>query len=384
MRRDPMEDARLKALTDVTLVGAAVDLVLGVLKIFLGVVENSQALVADGIHSISDLVTDGMVLVAVRQGNKMADEDHPYGHARIETITTVLLALALFLVSFGIVDSALDVLSEPVRDVTPGWVALAVVMVSGLSKEYIFHYTTKVAKLHQSPILVANAWHSRTDAISSVMVFVGIAGAMLGLPELDALAAIGVAVIIAKVAWDLGAPSVQELVDKGMDRSYLDDLEEAVGKTHGVKGFHALRTRRMGASVLVDVHIAVDSMITVSEGHQIAEQVRFGLTEQFPEISDVVVHVDAEDDVFDDTLPDRGELLRLLEQCWKEYSPAQNILRTNLHYLNGSIRLEVCLPFTLASSPAAAREIADNLKRRAMEFVPQITEVQVLFAADDD
>ncbi len=384
MRTDPKEGARLKALTDVTLVGAAVDLVLGVLKIFLGVVENSQALVADGIHSLSDLVTDGMVLVAVRQGNKMADEDHPYGHARIETITTVLLALALFLVSFGIVDNALDVLSEPGRDVTPGWVALSVVMVSGLSKEYIYHYTTKVAKLHQSLILEANAWHSRTDAISSVMVFVGIAGAMLGLPELDALAAIGVAVIIAKVAWDLGAPSVQELVDKGMDRSYLDDLEDAVGKTHGVKGFHALRTRRMGASVLVDVHIAVDSMISVSEGHQIADQVRFGLTEQFPEISDVVVHVDAEDDVFDDTLPDRGELLQLLEQCWKEYSPAQNILRTNLHYLNGSIRLEVCLSFTLASSPAAASEIADKLKRRAMEFVPQITQVQVLFAADDD
>ena len=384
MTTDSMEDARLKALTDVTLVGAAVDLVLGVLKIFLGVVENSQALVADGIHSISDLVTDGMVLVAVRQGNKIADEDHPYGHARIETITTVLLALALFLVSLGIVDNALDVLSEPGKDVTPGWIALSVVLVSGLSKEYIYHYTMKVAKLHQSPILEANAWHSRTDAFSSVMVFVGIAGAMLGLPELDALAAIGVAVIIAKVAWDLGAPSVQELVDKGMDRSYLDDLEDTVGKTHGVTGFHALRTRRMGASVLVDVHIAVDSMITVSEGHQIAEQVRFGLKEQFPEISDVVVHVDAEDDVFDDTLPDRAELLRLLEQCWGEYSPAQNILRTNLHYLNGSIRLEVCLPFTLVSSPAAAREIAYKLKRRASEFVPQITQVQVLFAADDD
>jgi hypothetical protein len=241
----------------------------------------------------------------------------------------------------------------------------------------------KVAKLHQSPILEANAWHSRTDAISSVMVFVGIVGAMLGLPELDALAAIGVAVIIAKVAWDLGAPSVQELVDKGMDRSYLDDLEDAVGNTRGVKGFHALRTRRMGASVLVDVHIAVDSMITVSEGHQIAEQVRFGLTKQFPEIRDVVVHVDAESDVFDDTLPDRAELLRLLEQCWREYSPGQNILRTNLHYLNGSIRLEVCLPSTLASSPVVAREIADNLKRYAMEFVPQITQVQVFFAVDD-
>ncbi|MBT5686707.1 MAG: cation transporter [Gammaproteobacteria bacterium] len=384
MSSNAMEDARLKALTDVTLVGAAVDLVLGVLKVFLGVVENSQALVADGIHSISDLVTDGMVLVAVRQGNKMADEDHPYGHARIETITTVLLALALFLVALAIVDNALDVFYEPGKDVTPGWFALSVVMVSGLSKEYIYHYTMKVAKLHQSPILEANAWHSRTDALSSVMVFVGIVGAMLGLPELDALAAIGVAIIIAKVAWDLGAPSVQELVDKGMDRSYLDELEGAVGRTHGVKGFHALRTRRMGASVLVDVHIAVDSMITVSEGHQIAEQVRFGLTEQFPEISDVVVHVDAEDDVFDESLPDRGELLRLLEECWKEYSPAQNILRTNLHYLNGSIRLEVCLPFALASSPAAASEIADKLKRRAMEFVPQITQVQVLFASDND
>ena len=126
-----MEDARLKALTDVTLVGAAVDLVLGVLKVFLGVVENSQALVADGIHSISDLATDGMMLVAVRQVNKMADEDRPYGHARIETITTVLLALALVLISLVIVDSALEAFSEPREDVTPGWFALSVVLVSG-------------------------------------------------------------------------------------------------------------------------------------------------------------------------------------------------------------------------------------------------------------
>ena len=126
-----MEDARLKALTDVTLVGAAVDLVLGVLKVFLGVVENSQALVADGIHSISDLATDGMMLVAVRQVNKMADEDRPYGHARIETITTVLLALALVLISLVIVDSALEAFSEPREDVTPGCFALSVVLVSG-------------------------------------------------------------------------------------------------------------------------------------------------------------------------------------------------------------------------------------------------------------
>ena len=126
-----MEDARLKALTDVTLVGAAVDLVLGVLKVFLGVVENLQALVADGIHSISDLATDGMMLVAVRQVNKMADEDRPYGHARIETITTVLLALALVLISLVIVDSALEAFAEPREDVTPGWFALSVVLVSG-------------------------------------------------------------------------------------------------------------------------------------------------------------------------------------------------------------------------------------------------------------
>ena len=124
-----MEDARLKALTDLTLVGAAVDLVLGVHKVFLGVVENSQALVADGIHSISDLATGGMMLVAVRQANKMADEDRPYGHARIETITTVLLALVL--ISLVIVDSALEAFSELREDVTPGWFALSVVLVSG-------------------------------------------------------------------------------------------------------------------------------------------------------------------------------------------------------------------------------------------------------------
>jgi cation diffusion facilitator family transporter len=379
------EDSGLHQMTQVTLVGAAFDLVLGAAKISLGLIDNSQALVADGIHSISDLVTDAIVIFAIRESRKVADEEHPYGHARIETIATAILALSLFIVALGIANHALTSLQEPVGAVTPGWIALAVVVASALCKEGIYHYTMRAAKLHQSAILEANAWHSRTDAISSLIVLVGISGAMLGLPALDAVAAIGVAGIIAKVAWDLGAPSIKELVDTGVDESYLSQLQNAVRTTHGVRSFHALRTRRMGADVLVDVHVKVDPMITVSEGHQISEQVRYTLVDSFEEIHDVTVHIDAEpetdeDEGFTPSTPSREELIEALRISWQDYEPASMVQRTNLHYLNGAITIEVYLPLELASSPAAANLVADKIKDLALNASPAIEDVQVLFA----
>lgn len=384
LRTEAEESYVLGQLTRVTLIGALIDLLLGVTKIICGLVDNSQALVADGVHSLSDLVTDGIVLVAIRQSRKKADEDHPYGHARIETIATVFLAISLFLVALGIAADAIISLEDPVGAVTPGWIAFAVVVVSALSKEFIFRYTMRVAKRHDSQILMANAWHSRTDAISSLIVFVGISGALLGIPALDAIAAMGVACIIAKVAWDLGAPGVQELVDKGVDGSYLTELEEVVRSTSGVKTFHALRTRRMGPDVLVDVHVSVAPMITVSEGHQIADRVENRIIRQFGEINDVTVHIDAEMDELGDAmqaLPDRKDLLVQLNVGWNAFEPAKQIQRTNIHYLEGFIMLEVVLPLSFASPLPEAEKISDEIRRLAMDAVPQINDVQVLFAS---
>lgn len=384
LRSEQEESYVLGQLTRVTLIGALIDLLLGVTKIICGLVDNSQALVADGVHSLSDLVTDGIVLVAIRQSRKQADEDHPYGHARIETIATVFLAISLFLVALGIAADAIISLEDPVGAVTPGWIAFAVVVISALSKEFIFRYTMRVAKRHDSQILMANAWHSRTDAISSLIVFVGISGALLGIPALDAIAAMGVACIIAKVAWDLGAPGVQELVDKGVDGSYLSELEEVVRSTSGVKTFHALRTRRMGPDVLVDVHVSVAPMITVSEGHQIADRVENRIIHQFGEINDVTVHIDAEIDKLGEAaqvLPDRKELLDQLNVGWNAFEPAKQIERTNIHYLESVIVLEVILPLSLASSLPEAQNIADEIRRLAMDAVPQINDVQVLFTS---
>ena len=371
----------LGQLTNVTLIGALLDLFLGIAKIICGVIDNSQALVADGVHSFSDLVTDGIVLIAIRQSRKKADADHPYGHARIETIATVFLAILLFLVALGIAADAVTSLQDPVKNVTPGWLAFSVVT-SALSKEWIFRYTMKVAKRHESSILVANAWHSRTDAISSLIVLAGITGAYLGLPALDAVAAIGVAGIIAKVAWDLGEPGVQELVDKGVEQSYLSDLEKVVRNTPGVKMFHSLRTRKMGPDVLVDVHVSVEPMITVSEGHQIADRVENRIIHQFDEINDVTVHIDAEIDEPDEAmlnLPDRKTLLDRLNIEWQGNKTAQQIRKINIHYLEGVILLEVVLPLSLANPLSEAQACADELRRLAMDAVPEISDVEVLF-----
>ncbi|MFT7219365.1 MAG: cation diffusion facilitator family transporter [Candidatus Azotimanducaceae bacterium] len=384
LRTEQEESYVLGQLTRVTLIGALIDLLLGVTKIICGLVDNSQALVADGVHSLSDLVTDGIVLVAIRQSRKQADEDHPYGHARIETIATVFLAISLFLVALGIAADAIISLEDPVGAVTPGWMAFTVVVISALSKEFIFRYTMRVAKRHDSQILMANAWHSRTDAISSLIVFVGISGALLGIPALDAIAAMGVACIIAKVAWDLGVPGVQELVDKGVDGSYLSELEEVVRSTSGVKTFHALRTRRMGPDVLVDIHVSVAPLITVSEGHQIADRVENRIIHQFGEINDVTVHIDADIDKLGEAaqvLPDRKELLDQLNVGWNAFEPARQIERTNIHYLESVIVLEVILPLSLASSLPEAQNIGDEIRRLAMDAVPQINDVQVLFAS---
>ncbi|WP_455204903.1 cation diffusion facilitator family transporter, partial [Kaarinaea lacus] len=242
----PEDLQRYQDAKKVTLVGALINLVLAILKIVFGYLGHSQSLVADGIHSLSDLLTDVLVIVAAKHSARDADSEHPYGHGRFETVSTVALGTFLIVVAGGIAVDAFHRLLEPELLMQPALITLIIAAVSIVSKEFLYHYTMVVAKKHRSNMLRANAWHHRSDSISSVIVLVGIGGTMLGLGYLDAIAAIGVSLLIGKIGWDLCVQSIRELVDTALDPERIEAIENTIQAVPGVQELHMLRTRQMG------------------------------------------------------------------------------------------------------------------------------------------
>jgi cation diffusion facilitator family transporter len=376
-----LADARRREVVKVTLVGSAVDLSLGIAKIFFGFVSHSQALIADGIHSISDLITDGFVLYAAAHGSREADEDHPYGHKRIETVATVGLGVALLAVAVGIAYDATQRLFHPDRLLQPGMAALVVALISVVSKEVIYHYSMTIARKYRSDMLRANAWHSRSDAISSVIVIVGVIGTMAGLDYLDAIAAIGVALMIIKIAWDLMWSSLRELVDTGLEPERIELIRKIIQSVDGVSSLHMLRTRRMGGDALADVHIQVNPSISVSEGHHISEAVRASLIREVEELTDVTVHIDTEDDqaarrTYD--LPLRTEAIRRAMERFRHIDEVDDIEQMTLHYLDGKIQLVLLLPLGLAKDVESTRDLVRRFQE-AIKDDPIISAVEIHF-----
>ena len=374
------DDRRYAVIKKVTLIGAVVDGLLGVGKIVTGFIGNSQALIADGIHSLSDLATDFMVLFAAKHSNREADDAHPYGHARIETVITVVLGVALILIGLGIGWHAFDRLLDK-NYLSPTPLALSVAFISIFAKEAIYHYTIHYAHKFKSKMLEANAWHSRSDAISSVIVVIGILGTMAGLEYLDAIAAIGVVYILVRIGWKLAWSSVQELVDTGLDKETVDKITKIISEVAGVEDLHYLRTRTMGHLALVDVHIQVGEMLSVSEGHQISETVRWRLIDEIEGISDVLVHIDPENDsnVADicASLPLRDVVVAELEKQWHTIPAYKNIKRITLHYLDNAIQVEVLLPIELCDNREIAKQLAESFQK--CTSIEHITNVHVYF-----
>lgn len=371
-------DERYRATRRVTIVGAVVNLLLSIGKVVIGVIGGSPALVADGIHSLSDLLTDIMVVWAAKHGSKDADEDHPYGHGRIETVFTVALGVVLLLVAAGIVYDAVSRLFHPERLTHPGVLALVMAGISVVSKEILYQYTLRVAKRIRSNLLKANAWHHRTDAISSIVVIFGIGGTMAGLPYLDAIAAVVVGLMIAKIAWELGWHAVHELVDTALEAERVEAIRHVIQSVDGVNELHTLRTRRMGADALVDVHIQVDPLLSVSEGHHISERVRQKVIREIDEVQDVLVHIDPEDDeqiALSAHLPSRQVLLARLRGFWQDSPAAAHIRRVTLHYLDGRLRVEVYLPLELARNEAERASLTAALQQpvQAMAEIESLT-----------
>jgi len=364
----------------VALVSALVNLLLSAAQVVIGLIANSAALVADGIHSASDLLSDILVWFAARHASMAPDKDHPYGHGRFETAATLGLGILLTLVALGIVWNGVERLFDAERPV-PGQLAVLVAAIGIVAKEALYWYTIMVAKRLRSAMLRANAWHHRSDAISSVVVLIGVGGAVMGFSYMDALAAIVVGVMVAKIGWDLGWSALTELVDTALDEEEVGEAKRVIMAIDGVRSVHMLRTRRHGAEATADVHVQVAPRLSVSEGHMISQAVEDRMIEKVGSITDVTVHIDPEDD--EDApkcrgLPLRAEALATLEAAWahQQLLPAQREIR--LHYLGGKIEVELILPLEGFVDAAASAAMRADLERGARE-IPWFSRLRMLY-----
>ncbi|MEX0941763.1 MAG: cation diffusion facilitator family transporter [Pseudomonadales bacterium] len=332
------------------IISGVVDFVLGALKVAVGIVANSHALIADGIHSFTDLVTDVMVWTFNRIGVQAPDEDHPYGHARFETFGTFVLGSLLIVVAGYITYESVTRLMSIATVPIPTWPALVAALVSIAAKEWLYQITRRLGERVRSKLLIANAWHHRSDSLSSVIVLIGVGGAMMGIVWLEMLAAIGVALMIGHIGVQLAHQSVLELVDTAQSESYVEEIQNTIKGVEGVRGVHSIRTRRMGPDVVVEIHLQVESAISVSEGHHVGEWVSRQLLADFDEINDVIVHIDAEDDEYIQDrsksfplVPLRHEVRTALIEAWKDEITPSGIKKLTLHYLNNGINVELFL-----------------------------------------
>ena len=362
-----------QAATRVTLIGALLDLILGLAKIITGIASNSLALISDGVHSLSDLLTDAFVLIITHISHAEPDRDHPYGHRRFETLGTIALGIVLFAVASIIGFDSIERIGGDSALPIPGWTGLLVALASIVSKEWIYRYTKKVAELTNSSLLLANAWHSRTDSFSSIAVLVGILGAMLGYPVMDALAAIFVAMMIAKIAWDLVSSSLRELVDTALPKDKVNAIYAHINQLQGIVDVHELRTRQHGGRSFVDLHVQVDKRISVSEGHFLADYISDSVKKAFPDISDIIVHIDPEEDLEHTeipTLPIRAEVEKVLYSRWQPILNKASVKILDLHYLQGQIEVDLYIDILIINS-----ELEESLNKslKDIEWFKKLT-----------
>lgn len=355
---DLVNGERYDATRKVTLTGAVVNAVLAMAQLFGGFFAHSQALIADGFHTLSDLGSDFIVLLASKEAHKQADDEHPYGHGRIETLATTILGALLLGVAVAIaLDTGSRILGEE-RLLQPEPLALFFAVLAVIAKEGLFHYTMRVAKQHNSALLEANAWHHRSDAISSLFVIIGVGLSLAGFKYFDAIAALLVTFMVGRMGWKLVWRSAQELIDASLEETIVKQIDAEIRSVDGVVNLHQLRTRQSGSDAFADVHIQVPSYISVSEGHRIADAVKRSVIEKFDQVTDVTVHTDPEDDHVAEPcshLPLRNVTLRSLKETWNGLELTPAIDSVNLHYLDGQIEVEVFV------EPNSARVTEDSL-----------------------
>lgn len=368
-----VEHARKEA-THVTLVGMLLDLLIGFAKIIGGTVTNSFALITDGIHSLTDAGTDIFVLIVTRVSHAEPDAEHQYGHGRFETLGTIGMGIVFFITAAILLYDSINRLrlDEPLPIPAVGGIALALLSIA--TKEWVYHYTMRVAKKLNSSLLRANAWHSRSDAISSVAVLIGIIGARQGYPWMDTVAGMFVALIIAKIGWELCADSLTELVDTAVPKQRREQFESCILSIDGIRGITELRSRTTGGKIILEARLLVNSYISVSEGHQLGELVNKSIISQFGDVSEVLIHIDpVQHETTEDEshLPERTQVIASLKECWGNLINQHSIASIDLHYLGGAIEVDLVLDVDELSTTTA------NELEAAIEAEPHITKLRI-------
>lgn len=355
-----------------------------VAQLVVGIIAHSQALIADGVHSLADLVSDFVVLIANKKAAAVPDIDHNYGHSRYETVASLFLGGLLIAVGAGMLWRAGTRIMHLQNIPAVHASALAVAIIVLVSKEALFRYMLRAAERVRSAMLVANAWHARSDAASSLVVALGIVGSLAGFRILDPIAAALVGFMIGKMGWSFAWDALQDLSDRALDEATTADLRDILLRTPGVRDVDELRTRKMGDLAIVDAHILVDPLITVSEGHFIAESARAHMLAD-SRVIDALIHVDPESDSANPlpgNYPLRSTVTEAVRRALAEQGLSADAL--NLHYLKRGFDVEIVLPHVAEGETASrlasidldalrrtlgAREIrvAQKMKHAALE-----------------
>lgn len=358
---ETMTDAEgLRAKRRATWAGIALNGPLAAGKIIVGLVAQSQALVADGVHSLSDLASDAAVLWALGHSHRPPDADHPFGHGRFETLATLAIAAMLALAAAGIlIDAGLRFLDPPAT--APGTMALWVAALSIALKEGLYHYTKIVARRTGSAMMAANAWHHRSDAATSVVALAGIGAAMLGVTWADALGAGIIALMLGRVAWVYGRPAIHELVDTAPSEETGTRITKALISTPGVRDAHDLRLRHMGGTIQADVHITLDPAMTLSEAHRLSEAARAKVLAALPDVSEIIIHPEPDGHADGPAAHEtalRPELTRVVRDCLDGIVPLAAIRHLSLDYRDEGVIAVVelrALPVNGAQTHVASR-----------------------------
>ena len=274
----------------ITIVG---NVVLSVIKLLAGIIAHSNAMISDAIHSASDVFSTFIVLIGIKVSSKSADKEHPYGHERLECVAAIVLSVVLLITGLGIgMDALKNIMQGEYSHLqVPGILALVAAIVSIVAKEGMYWYTRYYAKKIDSSALLADAWHHRSDAISSVGALIGIAGARLGFPIMDSIASLAIFVFIVKAAYSIFKDAMDKMVDRSCDENTETQIRNCVEKNENVLGIDLLQTRIFGNKIYVDIEIAVDGTMSLQKAHGIAESVHDSIEQNFPKVKHIMVHV---------------------------------------------------------------------------------------------
>ena len=282
----------VKIAVRVSVVTIIINTALAAFKMAAGIIAHSAAMVSDAVHTLSDVLTTFVVIVGVKMAAQKSDAQHPYGHERFECVASIILAVSLAVVGGGIGHNGIRVIfSGAYENKVPGSLALIAAVASIIVKEWMYWYTRAAARKTNSGSLMADAWHHRSDALSSIGVFIGIGGAMMGWPILDPIASLVVCLFILKAAYDVFADAVNKMVDKSCDAQTQDELKQLAAAQYGVRAVDEIRTRIFGSMIYVDIEIAADKDLTLTQAHAIASTVHNAIEGKFKNVKHCMVHV---------------------------------------------------------------------------------------------